>query len=140
MLKQIRELQRMLGKKTMENETLREAVEYGRSKKWIARSNMAVRLARSPDWRDGRKARTPQDSGLVEEIQRHIGQLPSYGYLRVWALVRRDRAQHDAPPVNAKRVYWLMRDHSLLLSRRKQPHMPPRRSGGCFAQQPALVF
>ena len=37
-LKQIRELQRMLGKKTMENEILREAVEYGRSKKWIARS------------------------------------------------------------------------------------------------------
>ncbi|CBJ43737.1 transposase; IS2 insertion element repressor [Ralstonia solanacearum CFBP2957] len=37
-LKQIRELQRMLGKKTMENEILREAVEYGRAKKRIARS------------------------------------------------------------------------------------------------------
>lgn len=37
-LKRIRELQRMLGKKTMENEILREAVEYARSKKWIARS------------------------------------------------------------------------------------------------------
>ncbi|KHK60930.1 transposase [Burkholderia sp. A9] len=35
-LKQIRELQRMLGKKTVENEILREAVEYGRAKKWIA--------------------------------------------------------------------------------------------------------
>lgn len=32
-LKQIRELQRMLGKKTMENKILREAMEYGRSKK-----------------------------------------------------------------------------------------------------------
>ena len=31
-LKQIRELQRMLGKKTMENELLKEAVEYGRQK------------------------------------------------------------------------------------------------------------
>ncbi|AKC72199.2 transposase (plasmid) [Pandoraea oxalativorans] len=37
-LKQIRELQRMLGKKTMENEILREAVEYSRAKKWIAHS------------------------------------------------------------------------------------------------------
>jgi transposase len=37
-LKQIRELQRMLGKKTMENEILREAVDYGRAKKWIAHS------------------------------------------------------------------------------------------------------
>ncbi len=32
-LKQIRELQRMLGKKTMENEILREAVDYGRARK-----------------------------------------------------------------------------------------------------------
>lgn len=37
-LKQIKELQRMLGKKTMKVEILREAVEYRRAKKWIARS------------------------------------------------------------------------------------------------------
>jgi transposase len=37
-MKQIRELQRLLGKKTMEVEILREAVEYGRAKKLIARS------------------------------------------------------------------------------------------------------
>ncbi len=32
-MKQIKELQRLLGKKTMENELLKEAVEYGRAKK-----------------------------------------------------------------------------------------------------------
>jgi len=37
-LRQIKELQRMLGKKTMENEILREAVEVMKSRKWIARS------------------------------------------------------------------------------------------------------
>jgi transposase len=37
-VKQIRELQRLLGKKTMEVGILREAVEYGRAKKLIARS------------------------------------------------------------------------------------------------------
>ncbi|MGF6873434.1 transposase [Paraburkholderia sp. MM5477-R1] len=37
-MKQIRELQRLLGKKTMEVEILREAVAYGRAKKLIARS------------------------------------------------------------------------------------------------------
>jgi transposase len=37
-LKQITELQRLLGKKTMENEILREAVEVAKSRKWIARS------------------------------------------------------------------------------------------------------
>ena len=31
-IKQIRELQRLLGKKTMENEILKDAVEYGRAK------------------------------------------------------------------------------------------------------------
>lgn len=37
-MKQIRELQRLLGKKTTEVEILREAVEYGRARKLIARS------------------------------------------------------------------------------------------------------
>ena len=36
-MKQIRDLQRMLGKKTMENEILKEAVEIAHSQKWIAR-------------------------------------------------------------------------------------------------------
>ena len=35
-MKQIRDLQRMLGKKTMENEILKEAVEIAHSRKWIA--------------------------------------------------------------------------------------------------------
>ncbi|KVE07899.1 transposase [Burkholderia anthina] len=46
-LKQIRELQRMLGKKTMENEILREAVEYGRAKNvWSAPALQAGVLRR----------------------------------------------------------------------------------------------
>lgn len=38
---QIAQLQRMLGKKTMEAEILREAVEIAREKKWIARSPLS---------------------------------------------------------------------------------------------------
>lgn len=34
--KQIRELERMLGRKTMETEILREALEVAQSKKWIS--------------------------------------------------------------------------------------------------------
>lgn len=37
-LKQARELQRLLGKRTMEAEILKEAVEVTRSRKWIAHS------------------------------------------------------------------------------------------------------
>ena len=36
--RQIRELQRLLGKKTLEAEILREAMEVARERKWIARS------------------------------------------------------------------------------------------------------
>ncbi len=35
---EIAKLQRILGKKTLENEILKEAVEFGAEKKWIARS------------------------------------------------------------------------------------------------------
>ena len=35
---EIAKLQRVLGKKTLENEILKEAVEYASAKKWIARS------------------------------------------------------------------------------------------------------
>jgi transposase len=37
-LKRIRQLEAALGRKTLENEILKEAVEYGKSRKWIARS------------------------------------------------------------------------------------------------------
>lgn len=37
-MKHIRRLEAALGRKTLENEILKEAVEYGKSRKWIARS------------------------------------------------------------------------------------------------------
>ena len=42
-LKQIRELQRMLGKKTTDAELLKEAVEIAHSRKWIAHSPLLPR-------------------------------------------------------------------------------------------------
>jgi transposase len=35
---QLQELQRLLGKKTLENEILKEATEVARQKKWLVRS------------------------------------------------------------------------------------------------------
>ena len=40
---QISQLQRLLGKKTMENEILKEAVELARERKWIARSPLLLK-------------------------------------------------------------------------------------------------
>lgn len=64
----------------------------------VARSNVADKLARPADWRDGRTARSTDDGGLVEEIRLAVADLPSYGYRRVWGLLRRQRENHGAAP------------------------------------------
>ncbi|MDH4554659.1 IS3 family transposase [Pseudomonas sp. BN417] len=149
-LKQIRELQRMLGKKTMEAEILKEAVEIARSPKMacaltlvaggrpvkvvseslgVARSQLTARL-KQPSGEKRIRRRTFNDAALVERIQQAIGELPSYGYRRVWGLLRRQYEQQALPPINVKRVYRVMRDHDLLLERRrKQPGVARRHEG-----------
>ena len=136
-MKQIKELQRLLGKKTMENELLKEAVEYGRAKKWIAhapllpgmgeepvsrclrvsRAQLHVILRRTDDWMDGRRSRHTDDTDVLLRIHHVIGELPTYGYRRVWALLRRQAELDGMPAINAKRVYRIMRQNALLLER-----------------------
>ncbi|MGF6961100.1 hypothetical protein QFZ97_007056 [Paraburkholderia youngii] len=77
----------------------------------VARSGVAAKQARSSDWQDGRSARPTDDTELVEEIQVHVAHLPTYGYRRIWALLRRSREQTSAPCINHKRVYRVMREH-----------------------------
>ncbi|MCS6055503.1 IS3 family transposase [Klebsiella variicola subsp. variicola] len=143
-MKQIKELQRLLGKKTMENELLKEAVEYGRAKKWIAhapllpggwgvsfvsrclrvsRAQLHVILRRTDDWKDGRSSRHTDDTDVLRRIHHVIGELPTYGYRRVWALLRRQTEPDGMPAINAKRVYRIMRQNALLLERK--PAVPP---------------
>ncbi|WP_407233385.1 IS3 family transposase [Escherichia coli] len=137
-MKQIKELQRLLGKKTMENELLKEAVEYGRGKKvdsaraliargWgvslvsrclrVSRAQLHVILRRTDDWKDGRRSRHSDNTDVLLRIHHVIGELPTYGYRRVWALLR--QAELDGmPAINAKRVYRIMRQNALLLERK----------------------
>ncbi|EPI4980125.1 TPA: IS3 family transposase [Raoultella ornithinolytica] len=138
-MKQIKELQRLLGKKTMENELLKEAVEYGRGKKvdsaraliargWgvslvsrclrVSRAQLHVILRRTDDWKDGRRSRHSDDTDVLLRIHHVIGELPTYGYRRVWALLRRQAELDGMPAVNAKRVYRIMRQNALLLERK----------------------
>ncbi|HFI2445980.1 TPA: IS3 family transposase [Escherichia coli] len=143
-MKQIKELQRLLGKKTMENELLKEAVEYGRGKKvdsaraliargWgvsfvsrclrVSRAQLHVILRRADDWKDGRRSRHTDDTDVLRRIHHVIGELPTYGYRRVWALLRRQTELDGMPAINAKRVYRTMRQNALLLERK--PAVPP---------------
>ncbi|WP_128937673.1 IS3 family transposase [Escherichia coli] len=138
-MKQIKELQRLLGKKTMENELLKEAVEYGRGKKvdsaraliargWgvsfvsrclrVSRAQLHVILRRADDWKDGRRSRHTDDTDVLRRIHHVIGELPTYGYRRVWALLRRQTELDGMPAINAKRVYRTMRQNALLLERK----------------------
>ncbi|EHV2555964.1 IS3 family transposase [Escherichia coli] len=138
-MKQIKELQRLLGKKTMENELLKEAVEYGRGKKvdsaraliargWgvslvsrclrVSRAQLHVILRRTDDWKDGRRSRHSDDTDVLLRIHHVIGELPTYGYRRVLALLRRQAELDGMPAINAKRVYRIMRQNALLLERK----------------------
>ncbi|WP_171945642.1 IS3 family transposase [Escherichia coli] len=138
-MKQIKELQRLLGKKTMENELLKEAVEYGRGKKvdsaraliargWgvslvsrclrVSRAQLHVILRRTDDWMDGRRSRHTDDTDVLLRIHHVIGELPTYGYRRIWALLRRQAELDGMPAINAKRIYRIMRQNALLLERK----------------------
>lgn len=78
---------------------------------------------RSKDWQDRRCKRKPDDTEALARIHTVIGDLPTYGYRRVWALLRRQSETADMAMINAKRVYRIMRQNALLLERK--PAIPP---------------
>ncbi len=84
----------------------------------VSRAQLSVRVHRKPGWRDGRHHRQYDDVALAGRIMEAIAELPSHGYCRVWALLRRQSEATRQPVVNAKRVYRVMRDHGLLLERK----------------------
>jgi len=96
----------------------------------VARSQLTARLKQPAQEAKPRRRQALNDDVLVEQIKLTVSTLPSYGYRRVWALLRRQREQQALPPINVKRVYRVMRDHSLLLERRrKQPGVARRHEG-----------
>ncbi len=100
----------------------------------VARSNLQVRVHRSADWTDRRRHRRPRDDGeLVTEIMAEIAALPSYGYRRAWTLVNRCRTQAGRRRVNHKRVYRVMRDYHLLLTRHTGRPLDTRSHDGRIA-------
>ncbi|GGE53722.1 hypothetical protein GCM10007421_30190 [Halopseudomonas oceani] len=70
----------------------------------VARSQLTARLKQPVPGSQPRRRRMLNDTALVEQIKRAVGALPSYGYRRVWGLLRRQHEQQAQPPVNVKRV------------------------------------
>lgn len=85
----------------------------------VARSHLAARLAqrtagRSPQ----RRGRPPlPEEALLAEIEAVIDDMPSYGYARIWARLRRKALTEGRAPANRKRVYRVMKVNGLLLER-----------------------
>ena len=97
----------------------------------VARSNVIER-------RDGaRPQRRPQiragDVELTADIRRLVDRRPTYGYRRIAALLKRERRSAGQCPVNAKRVYRLMKKHGLLLQRHTGRRRPREHNGKVIA-------
>ena len=81
----------------------------------VSRSNLAERLQQRPRKRIGRPALPDQE--FVAQIKGVIAELPTYGYRRVHAILKRQALAAGLKPPNHKRVYRVMKAHGLLLDR-----------------------
>ena len=96
----------------------------------VSRSNLAERLQERLRKRIGRPP-LPDDE-LVVQIKAVIAELPTYGYRRVHAILKRRALAAGLKPPNHKRVYRVMKIHGFLLDRRAGvgPFPLPTTDGG----------
>lgn len=104
--------------------TVADTLEVARSN--IIERQQAVHRKRGPQSRAG-------DVELTANIRRLVDQRPSYGYRRIAALLKRERRSAGQEPVNAKRVYRLMKKHGLLLQRHTGRRRPREHDGKVVA-------
>jgi putative transposase len=95
----------------------------------VARSNVTARKRRPTTWTDRRAARSKTDDTVtLDAIRAVVHDLATYGYRRVWGVLRL-----GGTVINHKRVYRVMRDHGLLLYRHGQRPVSQRRHDGKVA-------
>nr|ALD82334.1 transposase [Raoultella ornithinolytica] len=100
----------------------------------VSRAQLSLRVHRFATGQDGRTLRRDEeaDAEVLSRILGIISDMPSYGYRRVWGIMRRQLRDEGLPPVNAKRVYRVMSEHNLLLLHDK-PQRPQREHNGKIA-------
>lgn len=81
----------------------------------ISRQHLSAMRNRPPPKRRGRPPLP--DAELVADIGVLVAELPTYGYRRVHALLRRQAEQAGRAAPNPKRIYRVMKVHGLLLQR-----------------------
>ena len=93
----------------------------------VARSNIVERRDTTRP-RRGAQERAG-DVELAGAIRTLVDARPTYGYRRIAALLKRERRSDGLAPVNAKRVYRLMKKHGLLLERHTGRRRPREHDG-----------
>lgn len=81
----------------------------------VSRQHLSSARRKAPAKRRGRPPLPEED--LVARIHALIAELPTYGYRRIHALLRRQARNGGPLAPNAKRVYRVMKVHGLLLQR-----------------------
>lgn len=123
----VRGLERLLGQKTEEVECLKEAVRIGREKTYIAQAlkrdrkfrvstivkSLDVSRSNIYEKKRLRVIVKLQDKILLPLIKDLVATRPSYGYRRITILLTEKLGE----PINAKRVYRIMRQNKLLLAK-----------------------
>lgn len=99
----------------------------------IARPHLSAMRNRRPPRPRGRPPLP--DAGLIADIRLLVADLPTYGYRRVHALLRRQAEQDGHAAPNAKRVYRVMKVHGLLLQRYGERHEERRHDGRVAVDQ-----
>lgn len=74
----------------------------------VSHAQLSLRIKRSAGWQDRRCHRRNDEADAEIEIPSDIldiiSDMPSYGYRRVWGILRKQRRTVGQPPVNAKRL------------------------------------
>ena len=99
----------------------------------VSRQHLSTMRSRRPLRRRGRPPLP--DAELVAEIRMAIAELPTYGYRRVHALLRRQAEKTGRAGPNQKRVYRVMKVHGLLLQRHSGRHDERRHDGRVAVDQ-----
>ncbi|HAV8063068.1 TPA: IS3 family transposase [Escherichia coli] len=119
----------LLGKEVRKRKTLQEKIaiiqqtmEPGMTVSHVAR----LPSDNKPDKRHPRRDEAA-DAEVLSCILDIIGDMPAYGYRRVWAILSRQSRNEGLPFVNAKRIYRIMSENNLLLlhdkpSRQQREH------------------
>jgi len=95
----------------------------------VARSNLVARQTSASSLAKP-KGRPPQPAAaLMADIQAIIATMPTYGYRRVHAVLRRRAKERRTLVPNHKRIYRVMKAHGLLLVRHTGAHDDRRHDG-----------